>query len=342
MELLDQLTIQHKSSEKHIELYLGDLTCMPPEHAVDVLVVSAWPDSYEPKPGTVIGALDRKRVSVAKLAENKAADLRQMFSCWMSKDIVSSDPGIQFKRILCFEPYTRGEPAEVVADIFQSLMPFVSGDPPTKTIAMSLVATGQQNVPLADILEPLIDAAVNWLRLGLPVEVLKIVEYSELKAAELRGAFSILKRRLAEVHKEWTPEYTYDIFISYSHKNTDEVLAIVDELQSLRPSLRIFLDRRELNTGMAWQQELYEALDDCDKVVAIYSPTYLTSKVCKEEFNIALFRHRDSDEGILMPVLLQDADLPTYMKLIQFIDFRGKAPEQYRSLCEQLLTGLDK
>ena len=196
MKLLDKIVIHHKSGEKRIELYHGDLTAMPVEHVVDVLIVSAWPDRYTPISGTVIGALNQKGISVTELATKKVADLRQTFSCWMSEEITLSDPGIQFRRILCFEPYSRGEPAEVIGDIFQSLMPFVDSDPPITKIAMSLVATGQQNVPLADILEPLIEAAVHWLELGLPVEVLKIVEYSELK-----GAFSILRRQLANVHR---------------------------------------------------------------------------------------------------------------------------------------------
>lgn len=338
MKLLDELVIQHNSDGKRIEFYHGNLTDMPVEHAVDILVVSAWPNSYEPTPGTVIGSLADKGISVAELATKKAADYRETFSCWMSEEVKSSDFGIQFKQILCFEPYSRGEPAEVIGDIFQSLMPFLIGESSTKKVAMSLVATGGQKVPLADILEPLLNAAVHWLNVGLPVDVLKIVEYSELKAAELKGAFSILKRQLKTVRQEWTSSYKYDAFISYSHANTDEVLTIVEELQALKPDIRIFFDRKNLNTGMAWQEELYEALDDCNKVIAVYSPTYLKSKVCKEEFNIALFRHRDSEQGVLLPIYLQSTELPTYMKLIQFIDLRNKNRNQYKSACEQLLA----
>ncbi|MEO1466295.1 MAG: toll/interleukin-1 receptor domain-containing protein [Cyanobacteria bacterium J06633_1] len=338
MKLLDELVIQHNSGEKRIELYHGNLTDMPLEHAVDILVVSAWPNSYEPSLGTVIGSLADKGISVADLATKKVADYRETFSCWMSEEVKSSDPGIQFKRILCFEPYSRGEPAEVIGDIFQSLMPFIVGESPAIKVAMSLVATGRQKVPLADILEPLLDAAVHWFEVGLPVEVLKIVEYSELKAAELKGAFSIIKKQLKNVHQKRTESYRYDAFISYSHANTDEVLTIVEELQSLKPNIRIFFDRKNLNTGMAWQEEIYEALDDCNKVIAVYSPTYLKSKVCKEEFNIALFRHRDSEQGVLLPIYFQNTELPTYMKVIQFIDLRDKKHDQYKSVCQQLLT----
>jgi hypothetical protein len=340
MKLLEQLSVQHQSHAKQLELYHGDLTDMPPEQGVDVLVISTWPGDYEPYPGTVIGALHRKGISVAQLAQNKAADLRQTFFCWLSPEISSPDPGIQFKRILCFEHLPEGQPAEVVGDILQSLMPFMTPDLSIKKIAIPLLVTGQQGVPIADILEPLFGSVAHWLELGLPIEALKIVEISELKAAEIKGAFSILKRQFAREQQMGSSTYKYDIFVSYSHTNSDEVFAIVDQLQALRPRLRIFVDRQALNTGAAWQQELYEALDDCEKVVAVYSPAYLVSKVCKEEFNIALFRHRDSEKGVLVPIYLQDANLPTYMKLIQYIDFRGKTSREYRPLCEQLLSTL--
>ncbi len=342
MKLLDEIAIEHKSGTKRIELFHGDLSDIPEEHAVDVLVVSAWPDNYEPLEGTLVAALENKGVSMQELSKRKAVDLRQMSSCWMSEKIASDHPGIRFDRILCFEPHTCGEPAEVVGDIFQALMPLIDSDPSIRKIAMPLVATGQQGVPLADMISPLIDAAVHWLSLGLSVDTIKIVQFSELKAAELKGAFSILKRLLANAHKDWTPGFKYDLFISYSHADSEKVLAIVAKINELRPDLKIFLDREELNTGTAWQQDLFEALDDCDKVVAVYSPTYLASKVCKEEFNIAMFRHRDSKEGVLMPIYLSDTDLPTYMKLIQFVDFRNVDNSNWSGACEKLLSSLRK
>lgn len=325
MQLLDSITIRSEHGAHRLEIFQGDLTDIPPEHAVDVLVVSAFPDSYSVRnPRTVIGALHRRGITVRDLAKDKAADLRQSFSCWMSHKIQSDLPGIQFKRILCFEPKERGKAAEVVGDIFQSLMPFVYGESPVTSIAMSLVATGSQRASVADILDPLVDASVNWLRLGLPVSAIKIVEYDRLKAMEMKGAFAILKKRYAgpQPVPPSADGFKYDYFISYSHHNSAEVNALYDELRRLQPDARIFFDRVTLDTGSAWQAELYEALDDARKVITVFSPWYLTSKVCREEYNIALARHRESSGGVLVPIYLYSAPLPTYMQLIQFIDCR--------------------
>ncbi len=342
MQLLDQLKVYHNAEQRYVELWQGDLTNMPPEEAVDVLVVSAFPNDYTPTPSSLIGALDQKGICLADLAKNKAADLRENFSCWMSEEIKSPNAGIQFKRILCFEPLARGNPSEVVGDIFQSLIPFVDSDSPITSIAMPLVASGDQNVPLADMLEPLFDAAVHWMELGWPVKCMKIVQHSELKAAELKGAFSILKKQYLRSAKGHAQEYQYDIFVSYSHDNRDAVLLLIEELQKRRPNLRVFIDRKNLNSGMAWQTELFEALDNCKKVITVYSPPYLKSKMCKEEFNIALFRHRDSEKGVIVPLYLNTANLPTYMKMVQYINCREGDMDKIGTACGEILARLDE
>lgn len=42
----------------------------------------------------------------------------------------------------------------------------------------------------------------------------------------------------------------YDIFISYSHKNTDQAQLFLKLLQKFNPELNIFYDRIELKVGM--------------------------------------------------------------------------------------------
>jgi hypothetical protein len=96
----------------------------------------------------------------------------------------------------------------------------------------------------------------------------------------------------------------------------------VRELRSRRPALRVFVDRLELRPGAAWQEHIFDSLEQSRKVICAFSPDYLASKVCKEEFNIALFRHREATDGVLLPVYLYTAELPTYMKLFQYEDVR--------------------
>lgn len=344
MDLLDVIKVADRTEEKRIELYAGDLTVMTPDEAVDILVVSAFPNDYAPISTTLIGALYRRGISVAELAEHKAFDLRQTCSCWLSDEIATPDPNIQFKRILCFEPHTRGTPPEVVGDIFRSLAPFLGGQPPVSTVAMPVVASGNMMVPVEQMLTPLLDAAVNWMALGLPLKCLKIVVYDWRQIDEAAEIFKRCKEQHSEIPpsepEAVKPLFDYDVFISYAHKNSDEAALVINELQKERSDLRIFHDKKELNVGSAWQHEIFESLDACRKVLAIYSPAYVESKVCKEEFNIAWARSRDTDEKVLFPIYLYSAPLPTYMKLVQYVDCREGSWEMIVSACKQLLSEL--
>ena len=77
--VLDSVMIHYGSRTSRLAICHGDLTPMPPSEAVDVLVVSSFPDEYGPAPGSVIGALHDKGVSVKRLAQCKAVDLRTPF-----------------------------------------------------------------------------------------------------------------------------------------------------------------------------------------------------------------------------------------------------------------------
>ncbi len=320
-QLLDSLTITTSGGPRTIAIYQGDLTAIPPKEAVDVLVVSALPDSYRPSRQSLIGALDRRGVSLEALATDKAEDFRPTLACWLSKPIEAAGPAVQFQRILCFEPKQRGEPAEVIGDIFQCLVS-MSSKTPINSIAMPILGGGVHGVSTVEMIAPLFEAATHWFHAGLPIETIKVVAYSDISAAELRGAFGVLKRLYTPPVTAPTTSYKYDLFISYCHANKDEVDVLVAELKRQQTDIRIFQDTLVLKPGTAWQQEILESLDSCAKIVTLYTPQYLASAICLEEYGIALIRNRREGRKVLAPIYLRTCTLPTYMELVQYIDCR--------------------
>lgn len=324
--IVDCLKVDDREEKGRIELCVGDVTELRAHDAVDVLVVSAFPNCYGGAPGSLIAALERKGVSVSNLAKRKAADLRQVFSCWMSSETLNPQGGIHFRRILCFEPPSRGTPGEFVGDIFRSLAPFVGEDPPVKTVAMPLVASGYQGVDSEQMLRLLVEAAVRWMRIGMPLSCLKIACLPGTSVEALKKVFQELKQSLSPAGNRPKDAFLYDVFVSYAHVDADHVAVFEKGLRNIIPNVRLFIDKSTLNHGSAWQQEIFESLDDCRKVVVFLTPSYLRSKVCLEEFNIALCRNREADSKVLAPIYLYTANLPTYMRLIQFWDCREFDP----------------
>ena len=390
MKTLSSIQV-HGAKPRRIELLQGDLTDLGADEGFDLLVVSAFPDDYLPTRTSLIGALHRKGLSVAALAQDKSVDLRDNFACWLSQPLSPTDPGLRFSRILCFEPSKRGAPPEVVGDIFRALMPILAEEPNINSIALPIVAAGNQGCSVAEMLPPLLDAALGWLEKGLPLDCIKIVTLSDAKAAEAERIFNARKRSylapgpVAAVSVPPTPagddfllgggidrgsasdgdlrsmeigmadadtepvstfetppplEPEYDVFISYSRKNAHDSEMLEKALRQHRPEIRIFVDRKNLDVGSAWQIEIFESLDKCRKVVAMLSPEYIASKVCKEEFNIAWLRGREADDDIIFPLYLYSAPLPTYMKYKNFLDCREgdalRIEEASRRLLETL------
>ncbi len=313
------------------------------DEAFDVLVVSAFPNDYTPTHGSLIGALDGKGLSVASLASEKEVDLREAYSCWLSRVFTPHDPGLRFHRILCFEPLRRGEPPQVVGDIFRALTPILAERPEINTVAMPLVAAGDQGYGVEEMLSPLLDAAVRWLERGLPLDRIKIVVHSDADAEQARELFSRQKGAYAsEPPSTQATSTDYDVFISYSRANTSECDALVRFLRESRPGIRIFLDRNELEIGSAWQQKMFESLDRCRKVAALLSPEYVISKVCQEEFNIAWYRARKTNGEIIFPIYLYSAALPSYMEYRGFFDCREGDEPKIAEASAGLLAALDR
>lgn len=339
MRHLDTIFIRGKKG-KRIELHQGDLTTLHSDEAVDLLVVSAFPNDYLPTNTSLIGALYRKGLSVAALAQSKEKELRHDFSCWLSHELSLTDTRLNFKRILCFEPMARGEPPELVGDIFRALTPILGEISDISSIAMPIVAAGDQGYPISSMLIPLLEASIQWMETGLPLDCIKIVAYSDEQGREAIKVFS--KRKILYQQSETfsQSQIEYDVFISYARENNKEIELFEKKLIRTRPNIRIFLDRKDIDIGSPWQPQIFESLDKCRKVVTFFSPDYLKSKVCKEEFNIAWIRCRETDQEILFPVYLYSTILPTYMKYRNYFDCREGDETKLRNASSRLLVTL--
>jgi hypothetical protein len=335
MKLLEEIEVEHQSRIRRLGLYLGDLAAVPPEESFDLLVISAFPDDYTPTPTSLIGSLYRRGLSIAELAKAKEIDLRYCFACWLSKDLTSLQLG--FKRILCFEPSRAREAPSIVQDVFRSIMPFVLLEPPIKSIGLPILASGDQGHGKRLMLDLLATAAVQWLRKGLPVERIKIVALPDGQAVSLPKHFPDMTP-VPSLRRRNSTKRTYDYFISYSREDQAAADAIVGFLTTLDPHVEIYQDKLAIRTGLSWQADIDRALEACAKVIPLYSPAYLNSRICMEEFNLSRLRHRESEFGVLFPIYLRSASLPLYMQSINYFDCRESDMGKLQAACEALIS----
>ena len=196
MKLLSQITVQRNQNNATIQLLHGDLTAIPQEHAADILVVSAYPGSYEPIRDTLMAALYHKGIVIGEMAKNKAIDLRKQLGCWLSKPLSEEQQKqFNFQRILCFEPGNElHDDNTVVSNIFRCINTFAF-EKQNNVIALPVVASGNQKVSLDKMLPAIVETAIFWLENGLPLKSVKLVLYSVKQVEVALPLFEKIKQK---------------------------------------------------------------------------------------------------------------------------------------------------
>jgi hypothetical protein len=316
MERLDFLTVHRPGGEPgRIELYKGDLTDLKPAEAVDVLGVSAFRNDYTPVPPTLIHALAEKGLAVWKLSQDKEVDLRDAFSCWLSRELPAelAEHGLRYRRILCFEPHWKaywGNPPQVVEELYQALAPFMGGKRALTTVAMPLLATGNIGCSIQEMIRPLLDAPLRWMRAGFPLRTVRIACFSADAAEIARREFQQFKSNFSR----------WDVFISYCHEDSVAVDLFCQALREARPELAIFRDRNVLQAGDALYERLANEIRCSSFFVPFYSPDYLKSNACLHEFSTAWVTHQLTGRPHFFPILARAVALTPYMMQVLYED----------------------
>ncbi len=122
------------------------------------------------------------------------------------------------------------------------------------------------------------------------------------------------------------------IFISYSKKDMDFAVRLVDDLETA--GFSVWIDR-EIGGGEEWQQSIEENLDTAQEVIVILSPNSVESSWVQHEGSIAYGLKKQ-----IYPILIEDIpveSLPIWMKQIQFISF---VTWEYQVALKQLIAAL--
>ena len=378
MQLLSQILIERSPGNTVIQLLQGDLSAIPAENAVDILAMSAFPGNYMALKGSLINALAEQGLSVEALAQEKEVDLRNQLDCWLSKPLSASDQQkFNFKRILCFEPGDKiKEPEEVVGDIFRCINTFAF-DEDKNDLAMPIIATGYQKIPMQKILPALLKAACFWLQNGLPVKSLKLVVHRNEQATEALPIFETFKNAMQEaaatqrqrstgtkdeeaeqimpqdldIEKEIDDspvnmpeaaptEKGYDYFLSYAHVHSKNVQYFVDGLKTKNKALNIFYDKDSIPPGGLWIQQISAAIQKADKVLIFLSPDYDKSPVCWDEFQCAKLMEYNRKKSIIQTIYLyghKETEMPLIMGIYSYIDCREGSDEKINACIQQLL-----
>lgn len=111
------------------------------------------------------------------------------------------------------------------------------------------------------------------------------------------------------------------VFISYSHADK----TFVDKLAAhlVKRNAHVWVDSWELNVGDSILGRVQEAIQDSSALLVILSKASVQSEWCKKELSAGLMRELDEKRVVVLPVLLEDCEIPIFLREKMYADFRS-------------------
>lgn len=122
------------------------------------------------------------------------------------------------------------------------------------------------------------------------------------------------------------------IFISYSHQ--DKVFVDKLAIQLVRRNVNVWLDRWELSVGDSLLEKVQEAVDGASALLVVLSKASVASEWCKKELSAGLLRELEEKRVVVMPVMLEECNVPVFARGKVFADFRSDFDVGLRSVVE--------
>ena len=108
-------------------------------------------------------------------------------------------------------------------------------------------------------------------------------------------------------------------FVCYSRRDAEEIaLGLADQLAAGPPSIRVWLDRRNLQPGIDYDEQIVQALRETAGVLYVMTEDSVSPRSeCKREWTRGLKYIKP-----IIPLLFQkDAEMPFRLEPRQYIDF---------------------
>ena len=123
------------------------------------------------------------------------------------------------------------------------------------------------------------------------------------------------------------------IFISYSRSDHDFVTSLVSKIK--KAGIKVWWDKSSIEAGERWDNSIGSGLADSQTVLLILSKTSVNSENVMDEISYAI-----DEKKKIVPVLIEDCEIPFRIRRLQFIDLSNKKRRDFEPLIAAL--GLNK
>lgn len=122
------------------------------------------------------------------------------------------------------------------------------------------------------------------------------------------------------------------IFISHSSKDKEFVRDLAWKLKNL--SLDVWYDEWAISIGDSIIDKIFEGLEDSDILIIVLSKNSVSSSWVKEELASANMRRISQRNIRILPILIDDCEIPISLMHIKYADFRDRDEKSLVELIE--------
>lgn len=131
-----------------------------------------------------------------------------------------------------------------------------------------------------------------------------------------------------------------EAFISYSRVDSSKAELVSQALQTA--GVTVWLDRRSIEAGGSWVSSIFKGLETADFVVVLLSANATASQWVRKETETALAYSLSGSGQVLIPVLLEDIEIPTLFKTLQIIDLTKDFESGLARLVARVASRVDR
>lgn len=122
------------------------------------------------------------------------------------------------------------------------------------------------------------------------------------------------------------------IVISYAHEDNDFVDNLAGNLFKNR--VHVWVDRWELKVGDSLLRKIESAIQDADALLVVLSKASVESEWCKKELTAGLVRELEAKSVFVLPVVIDDCEIPLFLKDKLYADFRKDKDKALQNVLE--------
>ncbi|MBI5652988.1 MAG: toll/interleukin-1 receptor domain-containing protein [Chloroflexi bacterium] len=172
-----------------------------------------------------------------------------------------------------------------------------------------------------------------WVCIGITIFFSVLLSVLQTSNAESKYPLKSSQISMNRLQSASTLHSNVHVFISYSNKDTEWVEKIlIPYLDS--HGIKAFTDRKFKGGSLSIEQ-MASSIENSKYTIAVMTKNFMTSEWTRIETAMAQTLNPDASERKLVPILLEDCDIPLRLRVLHYRDLRNN--EEWDQLIEDLI-----